>query len=353
MSSPLVTINLVVFNGEKYLRHCLNAVKKQTYPNIEVNILNNASTDQTAEIIHEFASLNTKYKILNTKSNLGTWPGQEKALEYSQGEYILALSVDVLLHPEFVTEAVKVMQNDEKIGAVQSKTYQYTLNPILNTEYDILHTNLIDTAGFRLLRNRRLINVGHGEEDQGQYEKEEEIFGVEGAAPFFRRSALEDCRVQGKIIDKDMFWYGDDLDLAWRMHLYGWKQVYSPQVIAYHDRSTTKGMSKGWIDYLSRIKIRRQIPIKKRRWDWRNKRIARLKNDYWHNVFHDLPFILHREFMEFVYIVLVEPAVLLEMLKFITLIPKTLRKRKAVFERVRVSPEAMRKWFMAHGTNKF
>lgn len=347
MSSPLVTVNLVVFNGEKYLRHCLNAVKKQTYPNIEVNILDNASTDQSKEIIKNFVSKTTNHKLWTINSNLGMWPGQEWLLRHSHGQYIVALSVDVLLHPEFVAKAVEVMEKDSTIGAVQSKTYQYSLG-----DSALEFTNLIDTLGFKIERSRRVINIAHGEYDRGQYNQEVEIFGVEGAAPFLRRTALEDCRINGpptgeagKIIDEDMFWYGDDLDLAWRLRLFGWKQIYSPQVIAYHDRSTTKGLSHGWKDYLARISIRRQIPIFKRRLDWRNKRIARLKNDYWFNVWHDLPRILYRESLELGYMLLFEPLCLLEIPKFITLIPKTLRKRKAVLSQAKTNPKEMQKWF--------
>ena len=53
---PLTTINLVVLNGEKYIRHCLDSVKNQTYPHdrIEINILDNGSTDKTKEIIRNY-----------------------------------------------------------------------------------------------------------------------------------------------------------------------------------------------------------------------------------------------------------------------------------------------------------
>ena len=172
-----------------------------------------------------------------------------------------------------------------------------------------------------------------------------EIFGVEGAAPVFRREALEDSRITGEIADHDMFWYGDDLDLAWRMRLFGWKQVYSPEVIMYHDRSTTKGISRGWKDYLKRISERKNISSLKKRLDWRNKRLARLKNDYWQNVLRDLPWILKREAQELGYIILFEPSVLLEIPKFLKLAPKMLKKRKEIMKKAKVSPVEIQKWF--------
>ncbi len=345
MSSPLVTINLVVLNGEKYVRHCLDAVKNQTYRNIELNILDNGSTDGTKEIIKSlgFRISNlgfAKFSFFEMNENLGMWGGQEKALEYSHGKYVTALSVDVLLAPDAIEKAVEIMEKDEKIGALQGKILQYSL-----TDKETIKTCLIDTAGFRIARSRRITNIGHGEEDKGRYENETEIFGVEGAAPIFRREALEDSRILGEIADHDMWWYGDDIDLVWRMRLFGWKQVYSPAVVMYHDRSTTKGMSRGWKDYLKRIADRKKIPLLKKRLDWRNKRLARLKNDYWQNVFHDFLHILKREVQELAYIILFEPSVLLEIPNLIKLIPKMLKKRREIMSHAKVGPAEMQKWF--------
>lgn len=336
----------MVLNGEKYLRRCLNSIKNQTYSNLEINIFDNGSTDKTREIIKkEFPEFN----LIEAKKNYGMWGGQEKALEHSHGKYIMALSVDVLLDSKVMEKAVSVMEKDEGIGALQAKIYQYNLSE-LETRNSKLETNkIIDTIGFRVERSRRITNIGHGEEDKGQYDtpdgEEKEIFGVEGAAPMFRKEAFEDCRVLGDIVDHDMWWYGDDIDLVWRMKLFGWKQVYSSKVVMYHDRSTTKSMSRDWKDYLKRIGDRKKISSLKKRLDWRNKRLARLKNDYWQNVFHDFLHILKREIQELVYIILFEPSVLLEIPKLIRLVPKTLTKRKEIMSKVKVVPTEMQKWF--------
>ncbi|MDO8558841.1 MAG: glycosyltransferase, partial [bacterium] len=273
MSNPLVTINLVVLNGKKYIRHCLEAVQKQTYQNLEVNIFDNGSIDGTKEIVQAWKrsfQVETTFPInlIESSKNLGTWPGQEKAMESSHGKYVVALSVDVLMEPLAVEKAVAVLEKDEGIGALEAKILQYKID-----DEQVVKTNLVDTVGFQIFRSRRITNLGHGEEDRGQYNQEKEIFAVEGAAPILRKSAWEELRVFGEVADREMFWYGDDLDLAWRMRLFGWKQVYSPQVVMYHDRSTTKGISGGWKDYLLRIKDRKKIPIFKKRLDWRNKRL--------------------------------------------------------------------------------
>ncbi|MBI2676998.1 MAG: glycosyltransferase family 2 protein [Candidatus Yanofskybacteria bacterium] len=350
MSSPLVTINLVVLNGEKYIQYCLDAVKNQTYSNLEINIFDNGSTDKTKEIIREWQMANGKWQMTNfieNKINYGMWGGQEKALDYSYGKYIIALSVDVLFAPDTVEKSVVVMEKDERIGALQAKIYQYDINKLQTQTFrPELQEKIIDTVGFGIFRSRKIINLGHGELDNGQYDKEMEVFGVEGAAPIFRREALEDSVITGEIVDHDMFWYGDDIDLVWRMRLFGWKQIYSPPVIMYHDRSTTKGVSKSWLDYFKRTGERKKIPALKKRLDWRNKRLARLKNDYWINVLQNLPRILRREIQELGYAVLFEPSVLLEIPKLISLTPKMFKKRKEIMLKAEVGPEQMAKWFI-------
>src|SRR3989338_8433565 len=181
MSNYLVTVNLVILNGEKYIRHCLDGILGQTYPKelIEFNILDNGSTDGTIDRItnYELRIKKNIPKFIFTKSkiNLGMWPGQEELLKYSNGKYILGMAVDVILDKNFVKNAVEVMEQDSKIGALEAKIYKYDL-----IDGEERKTNIIDTCGFKIFKSRRLINVGHGEKDNGQYDGLGEIFGVEG-----------------------------------------------------------------------------------------------------------------------------------------------------------------------------
>ena len=340
MNSSLITINLVVLNGEKYIRHCLDSILAQTYPHelIELNILDNGSTDKTKEIIgnSSFAAFN----FIESQKNLGMWPGQEELLKHSAGEYVVVLSVDVILDKDFVSNAIRAMSRDEKIGAIQAKVYAYDIR---NIGEGGLPKKIIDTCGFQAYKSRRIINIGHGEIDNGQFNQEKEIFAVEGAIPVFRRDALKDCRVANEIADHDIFWYAEDLDVAWRMRVFGWKQLFAPDVIAWHDRQTTKNLRKTFADFL---KIRGQIPLRKRRLEWRNIRFTIIKNDYTINILKDLPYILKREIMMLSYIIIFEPKVLGEVPNFLRLLPKILRKRKQIMKRRVVSSEEMRKWFI-------
>ncbi len=332
--NKLVSINLVVFNGERYVRHCLDSIKKQSYGNVEINILDNNSSDKTREIIKkEYPDL----KLTESRKNLGMWPGQDELLKRSNGEYVVVISVDIILDPNFVEEAVRIFEKNERIGAVEGKIYSYTWS-----DGKVSTSKTIDTCGFEIFRSRRVINIGHGEEDRGQYEKEKEIFAVEGAVPIFKKVALEDSRIEGRIVDPEYFWYGDDLDLAWRMRMFGWKQIYSPAVIAYHDRKTTKGLAESKKEF---IKIRKTIPLFKRRLDWRNTTLTIIKNDFASNWFKDSPYILWRQLQLWGYFLFFEPTMFIEVFNIVKLLPKMLKRRGKIMRKARVSAKEIRPWF--------
>jgi GT2 family glycosyltransferase len=345
---PRITINLVVMNGEQYIRQCLDSIMSQTYSGFEVNILNNASTDRTLEIAREYFSHDSGFMIHDSSVNLGTWGGFEELLKYSHGEYIVCLSVDILFNPDFLKNAVLEMEKDENIGALQPKVLRWYLKDG-KPEF----TNIIDTLGFKIFKSRRVINYGHGEVDKPEYNQKREIFGVEGAVPVFRKIAFEDCRILGlpphsqrecggEIMDHEMWWYGDDIDLAWRMRLFGWKEIYAPNVLAYHDRSTTHGLSKNKRDF---IKMRRMIPIKKRRLDYRNTILTFIKNDYLSNIIKDAPAIFVRQIGLWAYFMIYEPSMYLELFNICKLLPIMLKKRREVMRKAKVSAKEMRPWF--------
>lgn len=327
---PLVSVNLVVRNGEKYIRDCLRSVGNQTYKNFELTVWDNNSDDRTKEIIKkEFP----EWRLIEQDQNIGFGPGQNRCLEITKGEYVLGLCVDVVLDKNFIAKAVEVMESGKTIGALQAKIYK-----LENGQ----STDIIDTAGFEIFKSRRVVNRGHGEKDIGQYDKPEEVFSYEGAVPFWRRRALEESKVFGQAHDEDYFWYGDDIDLGWRMRLFGWKSFYSPEVIAYHDRSTTKRLSQSPLDF---IRLRKTVPARKRMLDWRNLRFTFLKNDFCLSALKDLGYYAAREFKLLFYIVLFEPHTLKAIPKIIILLPRMLKKRKYIMKHKKVSRFEIEKWF--------
>jgi len=84
---PLITIGIPVYNGEDFIRDCLNSICNQTYENLEIIISDNASDDHTSEICEEFAAKDLRIKYFRNKKNLGAAPNYNKVFELSSGEF--------------------------------------------------------------------------------------------------------------------------------------------------------------------------------------------------------------------------------------------------------------------------
>lgn len=338
--NPLVSISLVVKNGEGYIRECLAAVFNQTYPHIEVVVWDNNSSDKTAEIVEkEFPQA----RLIRNEKNYGFEGGQDANFKNLNGEYVMFLCVDVILDKNFVRIGVQEMEQDSRIAALQAKIFQYNRKVLRDLNYVLEKTNRIDTTGFQIFRSRRITNRGHGEEDTGQFDTREEIFSYEGACGFFRKTALEDARINGFIFDEDFWWYASDLDLGWRLRLFGWKSVYVPSVIAWHERQTTRRLSKGFIDF---IRLRREVPSFKRALDYRNTRLTIVKNDFPRNILKDLWPFLKREILLATYVNCFEPRTFFSWISFWKLLPKMVKKRKIIMARRKVSAEEIAHWFI-------
>ena len=349
MNNPILSINIVVLNGEKYIRGCLESVLRQTYPHdqLEINIRDNGSTDNTISIIEEYIPRFSDFvdiRFIKSSQNLIMWMGHEDLLKTTRGSYLVVLSADVILEKDFIARAVEKLEADPKLGAIQAKVYQFDASEPFGDEPP---RRTIDTCGFLIHRSRRISNIGHGSHDRGQFDQPQEIFGIEGAVPVLRIDALKSIALHGEIADHDMVWYAEDLDIAWRLRLAGWKQMYEPSIIAWHDRGTSKGHTVGsWLTYIRKVGDRRKISIARRRLEWRNSRWTRIKNDYIINILQDLPYIVWREIEVLGYAVIFEPGILKEVLPFLQGIPKMLRKRREILSRATASPEEIHSFFI-------
>jgi len=94
MNLPLLTIAVAVYNTEKYLRECLDSVVDQTYRNLEIICVNDCSTDNSLEILEEYATKDKRIKIIINEKNLGLGVTRNVGMEAAHGEYILFIDSD-------------------------------------------------------------------------------------------------------------------------------------------------------------------------------------------------------------------------------------------------------------------
>lgn len=229
MTRPgLVSVTIVTYNSERYIRCCLESVLAQEYPQVEIIVVDNVSTDGTKAVLEAFKDrVKTAYNI----DNNGFAGGQNQAIGLSEGEWVLTLNPDMLLEPGFIAALVRAGNADEKIGTVCGKLLR------MSPDFVTPKPPVIDSTGIYFTPNLRHLDRGSQQRDDGRYEKFEYIFGATGAAALFRRTMIEDVSIDGEFFDEDFFVYREDADLAWRAQLLGWRCLYTPQAIGYHVRS--------------------------------------------------------------------------------------------------------------------
>lgn len=301
-----VTIQIVTYNSEKDIIKCIDSINQQTYPNIEVIVIDNKSTDKTVDL------LSSKYndiKIILNNKNLGFCKGHNIGFREGKGDYVIVLNPDVTLDKHFVEEVVKGMEENPEVGLISGK--------ILRMKQDFTTTDIIDSTGIVMARNRRAYDRGQGEKDKGQYDEKSNIFGVCGAAAVYRREMLEDIKIDNEYFDENFFAYKEDVDLSWRAKLLGWKCLYVPSAIAYHKR--------GW-----KKSSRKEIPLFLRIHSIKNRYLTIIKNDNIISYLKDFPFILAFDIGVFLYCLFKEPKTLKYILYTIKLLPDTIKKRKHI-----------------------
>src|SRR5258706_6167416 len=121
----LVSITIVTYNSGRFIKRCLESVLAQKYPLKEVIVIDNSSTDGTADILEQFED---RCQIVYNCENIGFAAAQNQAIGLASGQSRLTLNPDVLLLPDFIQALGTAGQMDEKLGSVCGKLLQITAN---------------------------------------------------------------------------------------------------------------------------------------------------------------------------------------------------------------------------------
>jgi GT2 family glycosyltransferase len=226
----MVSVLIVTWNSAQYLETCFAFIDRQEHRNLEVVVVDNASTDATRGLLR---SREAAWRVIYNAQNVGFAAGQNQAMRAASGEWLLCLNPDVMLAEDFITRLLEVASGHAEAGAVCGKLLRW--NPQSGPE----QTRIIDSTGIHFTRNMRHLDRGAEETDEGQYDRLQWVFGATGAAAMFRRSFVEAVSVEGQFFDEDFFSYREDADLAWRAQLMGWKCLYVPAAVAWHVRRVT------------------------------------------------------------------------------------------------------------------
>jgi hypothetical protein len=115
---PKITVIMPVYNGEKYLEIAINSILNQTFTNFELIVIDDGSTDNSAEIINSYQD--QRIKLIKNNVNLGMPRSRNKCLQESSGEYVAFLDCDDYAYPSRLAEQLEFMENNPDFGMVGS-----------------------------------------------------------------------------------------------------------------------------------------------------------------------------------------------------------------------------------------
>lgn len=211
-----VDVLILNFNGKSLLKRCLDSVLKTDYPDFEVFVIDNGSTDGSAEFIRKGYP---QVKLVETGSNMGVAAAYNRVIDGLSSEFVAVLNNDVEVDKDWLKKLMEVIDGeDDSVAAVTCKIR------FLNNR------DRINSAGGSCDTYGTGWNRGNGELDNGQYDRVDEPFYATGTAMVMRKSLWEKTgRFDGRY-----FMYGEDLDWSWRARLLGCRINYVPASIVYH-----------------------------------------------------------------------------------------------------------------------
>jgi GT2 family glycosyltransferase len=209
----------------------MKSLAKQEFRDFEIIVVDNQSMDRSVELLREYPQIKL---ILNSVNN-GSTGGHNQAISAARGKWIFMSNLDTVLEPDFLVEALKAGELNDSIGAVAPKIIR------MNRDGTTANPALLDSTGIYFTPWHRQHDRGSQMQDIGQYETSEYVFGYTAALCLLRREMIEDTAIDGKYCDEDFFAFREDSDNSWRMQLMGWKCIYQPRAIGYHERSVFEG----------------------------------------------------------------------------------------------------------------
>lgn len=344
-----LSVHLVTWNGEKYISYLFDSLKKQSFGDWKLLILDNGSTDKTVEKIkEEIVDFPVEVELIENNDNLGFAKGHNTLVKSQKSkvksQYILLLNQDMYLEEDCLENLVKFMDENKDASVVSPRLMKWNFEKDDIGNLQNSFTDIVDTLGLKVSRSRRVTEISTGENyseilSAGRHGKNlkfeiKEVFGVSGAMPLFRKKVIDEVG----LFDESFGSYKEDVDLAFRLRSAGHKAFVLFDAVAFHDR-TAVGTNK-----LS-IKNKKNQSDFVQYNSYRNHLITILKNEYWQNYLLDFFWIEWYELRKFFYFILFDKKVLRGIKDMIKMSSTISDERSKIKNLRKIGWREIRKWF--------
>lgn len=209
MTDPRVSIVVLNYNGKKYLENCLSSIIKQNGPPYEIIVVDNASSDGSAEYVRStFPSV----RLVENDKNLGFAGGNNRGVEEAKGEFVVLLNNDTTVERGWLAELIAPLERGEA-ALVSSRVFTEGIDP-----------RYYEKGGTLSLLGYNIMRV---------FDDDEMLFNATGCSMAFPRSLFP------KPFDEDYFCYSEDAFLSFRARFKGLVVKQAPRSVVHHIGSAT------------------------------------------------------------------------------------------------------------------
>ena len=238
-----VSIIIPNYNGENYIANCLDSLMVQSFSDfghMEIIVVDDCSTDASVNIIKAYENV----MLLENPVNSGFDKSVNQGILASRGEYCLLLNNDVVIEPNFVKYLYLHIDDNPRLFSVSSKMVRF---------YE--RDKLDDTGDFyNILGWGYKRGDGHSVDS---FAKATTVFSTCAGAGIYRRSVLDKIG----LFDEAFFAYMEDVDIAYRGLINGYKNRYEPKAVCYHIGSATTADGQKYSPFKVQISARNNIYV--------------------------------------------------------------------------------------------
>ncbi|MBI2334905.1 glycosyltransferase family 2 protein [Candidatus Daviesbacteria bacterium] len=218
------------WNGESLLQDCLKSLERQSFKDFEIILVDNGSTDNSIDFTEKnFPQVN----IVKLQKNFGFAKAINTGAKKSLADYVVFLNNDTEVDKDWLKNLIACANCHPEVISVNSK--------LLNFQ----NRKIIDGVGILVNEVGQARSIGWQEQDKGQFEKEQYIFGATGGGSLFRKADF----VNAGGFDENYFMYSEEVDLAFRAQFLGYKSIFCPKAVVYHKHKATARKMPQHIEY--------------------------------------------------------------------------------------------------------
>lgn len=210
---PFVSVIVLNWNGETYIAKCLDSLLEQTYPNYEVLVVDNGSTDGSVELLESYVP---RIRLILNHENLGFAAGNNVAIKEANGEYLVLFNNDAIAHREWLERLVAGALIPPQAGLASGPIYYYEPNDVIWCTG--LRMDMLTGIGWLL------------DFAQSHFEPNDDIDYIPACALLVRRRVFDEIG----LLDERFFVYGEDVDFCLRAKRSGFSLKLIPDAIVWH-----------------------------------------------------------------------------------------------------------------------